>query len=226
MFESFSRQVVLDASQDRSKDAMAMTENPGKTGAPRTEVGETESTPQAPQQREGDELVSAPEPTTCVYCGKASDRLEPDPAAPERFRCARATPYWNTACSRFLPHCPPWCTEQHLPPGTSFDEVDRWLHYSDRIKTAFPDPEEDGLGTVMVEATISAIEPVGEELEPVEVHLGDIVMSPAQLMAFASVLKTTALLASLNTTGRAEIETWQGCDYLQDPKMKPVYFMS
>lgn len=69
----------------------------------------------------------------------------------------------------------------------------------------FHDPEKDGLGPVMVEATIFAREPVGKELEPFEVHLGDIIRSPPQLVAFASVLKTTALLASLDTGGKARI---------------------
>lgn len=77
----------------------------------------------------------------------------------------------------------------------------------------------------MVEATIFAREPVGKELEPVEVHLGDIIMSPPQLVAFASVLKTTALLASLDSGGRARIECRQGCDYLEDPEPRPVLFM-
>jgi hypothetical protein len=173
---------------------------------------------------EGDQDATA-ESRACMYCSKASAMMEPAPDAPGRFQCVTPTPYWNTTCSRFLPHCPPWCTEPHLPVRTPLDEVDRWLHYSDGISTVFPDPEKDGLGPVMVEATISAREPVGKELEPVEVHLGDIIMSPPQLMAFASVLKTTALLASLDSGGRARIECRQGCDYLQDPEPRPVLFM-
>jgi hypothetical protein len=193
--------------------------------APPAEVETAESHPDVPQQRTAGETPATIEGNVCMHCGKTRAGMETAPGKPDQFRCASPTSYWDSTCSRFLPHCPPWCTEPHLPTRTSLDKVDRWLHYSDSINTAFPDPEVDGLGTVMVEARIFAREPVGEELNPVEVHLGDIIMSPAQVKAFASVLKTTALLASITTGGRAKIETWQGCEYLQEPKLQSNLFL-